>query len=328
MHNGFDAIQAIRKRPGMYVGGVGQFGVYHLVQELVSNSLDQFLAGRVKTISVSCNDECISVSDDGDGLPSNGGEADFTDWFMHFRDQPSATGHAPHVHLEPVGLGLIVLNALSSHLEVESIREGKQCRAVFSRGDLLHFETKPLEGERSGTFVRFVPDPGIFETSLPDLSFLRQKLFDAVHLVPGVRIHFNGESFYSEAGLIDLAQIFCGSETPFPRFNARINADDISVDVVAMGSRFGGTEQSIFSWANGSRTEEGGSHVKGFLAAIESSNKSGWTPSTLLINVTMQQPEFAGPSRGRLYVPGIESRIQELIQPEFEEFITSLPGIY
>lgn len=309
-------LTVIRKRPSMYIWSTGPRGIEHLVQEVVANSLDPFLAGHATEIRVHLGDTLI-VEDDGAGLPFDrnvaGGEQNLAEWLLtHIHTTKSADGHAPHVHLASQGVGVAVVNALSARFTVQSWRGGRMWEQGFVQG-VPEGPAVVTQSDGRGTRIEFEPDPVIFGSAVPSVERLRAILWDACHLFPGVQIGVNREVFYTPVGLADLAPILVGADTHYPDFqrNIRVDHPSFQLDIAMLGKSAG--ETSWYSWANGVRTWEHGTHVSAICAALA---KARVNPRVALVHVIMREPEYAGPSHGRLNTPGLAQRIQTAVEVE------------
>jgi DNA gyrase subunit B len=324
------SLEAIRKRPGMYFRTIGDKAIEQFVYELVSNVADCYLSSTATWVSVAIDEGTIIVSDDGPGLPFDVPSGDITDismatkflTTMHFTG--SEDGHAPHVHVKDrMGMGLAVLNAVSSQLKIQSWRDGTLWEQEFSRGVPL-YQARIVDrstanpAEQSGTKIAITPDPEIFPAAHPQWDVVRWHLFETAHLVRGLEIRFQRERFYAPQGLLQLLPflsfidrsnpLICPHASPQP-FQATVKSQDISIDAVAYGS-IDSSQPHIYSWVNGAMSPAGGSHVTGFLSALAA---VGWQPASLLIHVVMFDPEFAGPTRTQLAVPKIAEIVKEAL---------------
>jgi DNA gyrase/topoisomerase IV subunit B len=312
-----------RKRPGMYIGTTDERGVEQLVYEAASNCVDQFLAGKATFLDVQISEHSITISDDGEGMPYDSPGPDGSPLaeycLLHHHDAPTATGHSPHAHLTTSqGLGIVIVNVLSSALEVTSWRGQKRWYQTFADGVVsqpLHSQTD-LHGR--GTVITFQPSREIFSSTQPRLWALRYTLFQAAHLFPGLKIRINHEVFFSQAGLLDLIGFYFADATGLggPRaqiFSQECTVEGIQIQAVAMGQLTGRQKTTWKSWVNGAETVELGMHVEGFKAALLAAK---WKPAVAFIHVIMHRPAYANPVKNKLTVVEVKTIVQSaLIKP-------------
>ncbi|WP_395735458.1 hypothetical protein [Prosthecobacter sp.] len=316
-----EAIAAIRQRPGMYIGDTGPRGVAHLVQELVANGLDQYIAGHASRIIVTHQGTAICVSDDGAGLPFNEpgaeGRSLAETYFTEYHQTPTADGHSPHVHLNPGGVGLIVVTALSCTVSVVSHRGGFRWQQQFENGCAVSSPQKRPSTDR-GTRITFVPDAKTLLSSSPSWSLVRRKLFDTAHLFPGIVLGLQEEVFHSPHGLIDLAEFFSAKDEPFSNPDQRTLKVDIEVDGIHINAAACGTAEKChwLSWCNGTATSLHGTHVAGFKDALRSEK---WTPAAAMIHVLMKQPQFGAPTRASLTNEHVRKVVRQAIRDQLKK---------
>lgn len=310
----------------MYVGDIGERAVAHLVYELVANSIDQFLVGQATRISVQIADDTgITVSDDGPGLPYDVAETDGSSlaesYFLSLHNSPTADGHVPHVHLSSLGLGLVIVNALSEEVRVVTHRAGRRWEQLFLNGRPVA-DPQSVPSDARGTSVCFRPDVGVLRAKAPRLQVLRRKFFDAVHLHPGLRIQLNEESFVSSSGLADLVE-FLGPADAWPAevrtFSANMELEGLTVQAAATGAT--SSDTSWRSWVNGAETRLGGTHVQGFQDALR---RAKWKPDTAMIHVLMTRPQFATPTRAKLETAPVRKQVREALVPLISKFAECL----
>lgn len=314
-----DGIEHVRKRPGMYVGSTGPTGIGHLLDELVANSADQFLMGHATychvTVTHGESGWTYEVEDDGAGLPFDL-EQDGKSYAEHYLTSvhftPTRDDHAPHVHrggLHGVGLGVVA--ALCSEMEVTTWRAGKRWRLLLNAGRIEEGPTAVDDGDGCGTRIRLVPDSAIFGDAAPELHHIRARLFEGVHLLAGWRVHYQDERFVAPQGLLELAPLLMDRGLSFQPLQAQRlqwRTERLRAEVVLCGQ---GTETTFHSWCNGMATEEGGSHVEGVRRALEA---TGVAPDMALVHVVFEEPCYAGPTRRRLDVDWVVDAIaSELI---------------
>ena len=307
--------ESIRRRPGMYFLDTGWQAINSIVCELVSNVADRFLVGEATQVSVSFDDTVITVSDDGPGLPYDQAGLEHRtlaeDYFCRLHVTATADGHAPHIHVGCIGLGLAVLNAAAEWMDVETYRAGHVYHQRFGKGKILKEMSKSASSDSQGTTITLKPDPELFEPCKPNLDDLRRSMNDLVHFLPGFRVMFQNECLQSRDGLIDLAlkrygELKNADESPREAaFDER--RDGIQVQVAGVGTA--ATKPQMWSWVNGSPTQSG-SHVDG---ALRGFRKSGWMPALVLIHVIMHDPQFAGPTKEVLCNKEVRTAVEKLI---------------
>lgn len=330
--------EAIRKRPGMYFGSTDDRAIDLFIYELVANALDCYLAGTATFVSVEIEDDRIIVTDDGNGLPFDRpseieGTTLATKFLVDFHATASADGHTPHIHVgSSHGLGLAVLNAGSSCFEVRSWRDGMLWEQKFSQGVAISQPKIIDRGTDKGTRIEAIPDPEIFKNAKPRLNAIRFNLFELAHLVKGVEIRWQRERFYSDRGLvqllpfvsIDLFDPFDRDRDKYQTFQATIQHDRLKIDAVAAGGLLpdiAAINTKIYAWVNGQRMIYGGSHVVGFLKALDDVN---WHPEILMIHATMFDPKLTGSLNTRLVAPDLVEVVREALREPLDLYCTSL----
>jgi DNA gyrase subunit B len=320
-----EIIEHIRRRPGMYFGSVGVRGVEQFVYELVSNVLDSYLMNQATFVNVNLDGATISVVDDGSGLPfDEPSDLDdvslATQFLTHLHWTRSQDEHAPHVHMMALGIGLAPLNFASTQLKVRSWRSGVLWEQQFIRGVAQDSATIVEHGNGRGTRIDVIPDSEIFGQAKPRSDVIRRALFEVAHLFSGITIEFHKERFYVPKGLqtlgfmlLDPLSLRTNSET-LP-FHAALRYEDIFIEVALFGNKRSPTR--TFSWVNGTRTPEHGSHVEGLFDVLK---EISWKPALILIHVVMFEPEFAGPMRTKLDVPHIQKMIQNALREPLYQY--------
>lgn len=311
----------VRKRAGMYFGGTDVRGVNHIVDELIANALDQFLAGQATQIGVRLDGQVIEVWDDGAGFPfektTETGERFVETHVTKFHWTATADNHAPHIHLAFSGVGLAPVCAVSDELTIESWRHGQLWRQHFRRGRAIT-SPEPIEsGNGRGTSVRVFVDNTIMQTRLPDWDAVVKRTRESACLFTGVQICCGDQVFYSPDGMLDLA-LREGSKRMLndqPRFNTQGLLKDVQIQVAAIGHAE--RKPSIFSWVNGQTTADGGSHVHGLKQALKA---TGWNPAIACIHVITHDPQFAGPIKSKLDVPHVRSIVSRFLKPRMREY--------
>ena len=350
-----EGLEAVRKRPSMYIGSISSRGLHHLVSEVVDNSIDEALAGFCDTIKVTINsDNSITVVDNGRGIPVD----------MHKTGKPAVEVVMTVLHAGGKfgdggykvsgglhGVGVSCVNALSEKMEVEVRRNGKRYGIEFMRGKT----SKPLyeigEANSTGTTVHFIPDKTIFTETVYDYDILRLRLRELAFLNKGVTISLQderdgrSETFHFKGGIIEFVKYVDANKD-------KINAEPIYVEgvkdtnivEVAMEYTDSYTE-NIFSYVNNINTEEGGTHLSGFKQALTRSvndyarknnllkdndeNLSGddcREGITAVISIKVQEPQFEGQTKTKLGNSEIRGIVDNLVTEQLEEFFEEHPG--
>ncbi len=254
----------IRLRPGMYIGKMGNGsspddGVYILLKEVIDNSIDEFVMGNGKTIEVNVKHNKVSVRDFGRGIPLG----KVIDCVSKIN---TGAKYDSKVFKKSVGLngvGTKAANALSSHFEIKSVREGR-CKLVeFVKGEITNEEPIKESSSRKGTKVSFIPDEELFGKYRFINEYIEKMMWNYCHLNPGLTIVFNGEKFYSENGLFDLLEQRIDAETLYPIIHLR--KDDIEIAITHCKNQY---SEQYFSFVNGQHTVQGGTHQGAFRQAL------------------------------------------------------------
>lgn len=329
----------IRTRPGMYIGKLGDGsskddGIYVLLKEVIDNSIDEFVMGYGKTISVEISDGKVAVRDYGRGIPlgkviecvskiNTGGKYD-------------SKAFQKSVGLN--GVGTKAVNALSSEFRVQSFRDGRTKNAEFSQGNIVKDEKEKSTDEKNGTRMIFVPDHSIFRNFRFNTEYVNSMLWNYVFLNKGLTIEFNGEKFFSENGLKDLLEKNLSDETLYPIVH--LKGDDIEVAFTHTTS-YG---EDYYSFVNGQHTTQGGTHQAAFREAIVKTirefYKKDFDPSdvrtsiTAAISVRVQEPVFESQTKTKLgsltREPNglaIRTWINDFIKTELDNYLHKHPEV-
>src|SRR5829696_9051234 len=277
-----EGLEAVRKRPGMYIGSTGLRGLHHLVYEIVDNSVDEALAGRNDAVEVTIHpDNSVTVVDEGRGIPVA---------IMEKEQKPAAEVVLTVLHAGGKfgdgggykvsgglhGVGLSVVNALSERLDIEISRDGHVWRQSYERG----VPQGPLEqGEattETGTSITFLPDAEVFESLDFEYSTLEQRLRETAFLTRGLRIKIadergegdRGNEFHYEGGIEDFVRYLNENKDPIQQKIIFFTGDG-DEGAVEVAMQWNATyQESVFSFANNINTHEGGSHLSGFRSAL------------------------------------------------------------
>jgi DNA gyrase subunit B len=360
-----EGLEAVRKRPAMYIGDIGIKGLHHLVYEVVDNSIDEALAGHCKTIQVTIHtNNSISVQDDGRGIPTG----------MHPKEGKSALEvvmtvlHAGgkfdkdsyKVSGGLHGVGVSCVNALSSHLHVTVEREGKKFEQEYSCGIPKYSVREIGVAEKRGTRVHFQPDDTIFKDTVYNREILAGRLRELSYLNKGIRIllsdereiledgSIQSEEFYSEGGIVEFVQMLDANGKrdpllPIPIYVEGYDKDsNVTVDVALSYNT--SYSEHIFSYVNNINTIEGGTHVAGFRRAITRVFKSYGDKNKLfekakveitgddfregisaIISVKVPEPQFEGQTKTKLGNSDVMGVVDVCVSRVLEAYLEEHP---
>ena len=356
-----EGLEAVRKRPGMYIGSTSSRGLHHLVYEIVDNAVDEALAGFCDTIHVTINpDKSVTVTDNGRGIPVGinhksglpAVEVVFT--VLHAGGKFGGGGYKVSGGLH--GVGASVVNALSVWLEVEICHEGKVYRQRYERGKVA----KKLEviGEcepgKTGTKVTFLPDGEIFETTIFDYSILQQRFREMAFLTKGLKIVLRDErpqepiekTFHYEGGIKEFVEYLNRSTTPL--YEQIIYCEGIVNNVsveVAMQHNDSYNENS-YGFVNNITTPEGGTHIVGFRNALTKTfndyarknkllkdNEPNLTGEdireglTAIISVKIEDPQFEGQTKQKLGNSEARGAVDNVVSEQLQIFLEQNPQV-
>ena len=356
-----EGLEAVRKRPGMYIGSTSSRGLHHLVYEIVDNSVDEALAGFCKEINVTINpDNSITVTDDGRGIPEGinhkagitAVEVVFT--ILHAGGKFGGGGYKVSGGLH--GVGASVVNALSEWLEVTIYKEGQVYRQRYERGKTIY----PLkvidtcEPEKTGTMVSFLPDKEIFEETVYDYDVLKQRLREMAFLTKGLKIILKDtraemereKTFHYEGGIQEFVQYLNKSkEALYPEIIYCEGEKDGVIVEVAMQHNDSYTENS-YGFVNNINTPEGGTHIMGFRNAITKTfndyarknkllkdgepNLSGddiREGLTAIVSVKIENPQFEGQTKQKLGNSEARGAVDSIVSRQLEIFLEQNPSV-
>jgi topoisomerase-4 subunit B len=254
----------IRLRPGMYIGKLGDGsspddGIYVLVKEVLDNCIDEFAMGYGKNIDIAINDAGVTVRDFGRGIPLG----KVVDVVSKINTGAKYDSKAFKKSVGLNGVGTKAVNALSEYFKVTAFREGQSKSAEFNFGILKNEGKLEQSKEENGTLISFKPDNGLFRNFRWLPEYVEQQLWNYAYLNAGLRINFNGKTFVSKNGLLDLLVKKTGSEeTRYPIIHLR--GEDIEV-AITHGNHYG---EQYYSFVNGQNTTQGGTHLVAFREAL------------------------------------------------------------
>ena len=356
-----EGLEAVRKRPAMYIGDVGEKGLHHLVYEVVDNSIDEALAGYCKNISVTINkDNSITVKDDGRGIPVD----------IHEKERKSALEvvmtvlHAGgkfdkgsyKVSGGLHGVGVSCVNALSDHLRAEVCRNGKRYVQEYSRGVPLGDVKEVGTSSETGTTITFHPDKEIFNDINYKYSILVKRMRELAFLNAGIRLSITDlrteeegganktEEFYSENGLREFVKYIDSTREPLINEVIYIDTNKYGTPVeVAMMYNTSYTE-NLHSYVNNINTIEGGTHVTGFRSALTRTLKKYADDNKLLekakveiasddfregltavISVKVAEPQFEGQTKTKLGNDDVKGMVDRAVAEALNTFLEEHP---
>jgi DNA gyrase subunit B len=356
-----EGLEAVRKRPAMYIGDIGERGLHHLVYEVVDNSIDEALAGYCNNIDVIIHpDNSISVLDDGRGIPTD----------LHEKEQRSALEvvmtvlHAGgkfdkgsyKVSGGLHGVGVSCVNALSKYLRVEVFRQGKHFLQEYEYGNPLSPVKAIGESTKTGTYIYFTPDDSIFDILTYKYDTLAARLRELAFLNKGIHLTLKdlrpvqeGEEqpsavFYSEKGLIDFISYLDGNREkliPSP-INIEGEKNEIPIEIAMQYNT--SYSENLHSFVNNINTIEGGTHLTGFRRGLtrtlkQYAEKTGLLSKlkfdispedfreglTAIISVKVQEPQFEGQTKTKLGNSEVESVVSQMVSEMLSNYLEENP---
>ena len=303
-----EGVEHIRKRPGMYIGRLGNGddqgdGIYVLLKEVVDNSIDEFSMGFGKQIQISVTEKEATVRDFGRGIPLNSVVKAVS--VLNTGGKYDTKGYKKSVGLN--GVGLKAVNALSEHFYVEAYRDGMSSYAEFRTGKLVDSGQRPTK-EKNGTMVKFIPDEHLFVGYVFHMDIIESMMKNYSYLKKGLALNFNGTTYKSENGLLDLINDNM-SDTPLYE-PIHIVGEDVEI-VLTHGNSYG---ENIASFVNGQNTRDGGTHLAAMREAVAKTlkefyktfAKKDFDPVDIrqgiigAISIQIQEPNFEGQTKTKL----------------------------
>lgn len=356
-----EGLEAVRKRPGMYIGSTSSRGLHHLVYEIVDNAVDEALAGFCDTIFVSINkDNSITVVDNGRGIPVGinhkaglpAVEVVFT--ILHAGGKFGGGGYKVSGGLH--GVGASVVNALSNWLEVEIYNEGKIYRQRYERGKTI-YKLKVVgecDPEKTGTKVTFLPDDTIFEETVFEYDILKQRFREMAFLTAGLKIVLRDEreeeavekTFHYEGGIKEFVAYLNKSKTPLYEdiIYCEGNVNNVAVEVAMQHND--SYSDNTYGFVNNITTPEGGTHIVGFRNALTKTfndyarknkllkdsepNLSGEDIReglTAIISVKIEDPQFEGQTKQKLGNSEARGAVDNVVSKQLEIYLEQNPSI-
>jgi DNA gyrase subunit B len=356
-----EGLEAVKRRPGMYIGSTGPRGLHHLVWEIVDNSIDEALAGHCSEISVTVHpDDTVTVSDDGRGMPvgemakygKSATEVIMTT--LHAGGKFDSAGYKVSGGLH--GVGASVVNALSKWLEIEIRRDGYLWTQRYERGfpvDELgeRRELKRVEG--TGTMIRFMPDPEVF-TETTELSFdtLSRRFRESAFLNKGLKISLDDErdedltvSYRYEGGIRDFVEHINEAKDPVHKSIMYLEHETEAGEVEVALQWNSGFQDSVFTFANNINTHEGGTHLSGFRGALtrtinDYARQKGLIKEkednltgddireglAAVISVKLAEPQFEGQTKTKLGNTEVKALVESSVNRYLAEFLEERPS--
>ncbi len=354
-----EGLEAVRKRPGMYIGSTSERGLHHLVYEIVDNAVDEALAGYCSVIDVTINeDNSITVVDNGRGIPvdiqAKAGipavEVVFT--ILHAGGKFGGGGYKVSGGLH--GVGASVVNALSEWLEVEVSRNGKVYRQRYERGKVMYKLKEVGTSEHTGTKVTFKPDPEIFDTTVYNFDTLKVRLRETAFLTKALKINLNDKredpvkerTFHYEGGIKEFVSYINRHKDPLydKVIYCEGEKDGILVEVALQHND--SYNESTYSFVNNINTPEGGMHLTGFRSAItkvfndyartnkllkeKEDNLSGddlREGLTAIVSIKIEDPQFEGQTKQKLGNSEARSAVESIVSEQLTYFLEQNPSI-
>ena len=356
-----EGLEAVKRRPGMYIGSTGPRGLHHLVWEIVDNSIDEALAGYCTEISVTVHqDNSVSVADDGRGMPVGKMEkygksaAEVIMTTLHAGGKFDGQGYKVSGGLH--GVGSSVVNALSEWLEMEIRRDGyvwtQRYERGFPQGDIEQAR-KLKKGEGTGTTVHFMPDPEVF-TETREFSFdtISRRFRESAFLNKGLKIALVDEreedrsvTYQYEGGIRDFVEHINEAKDPVHKTIFYLEREDETGDVEVALQWNSGFQDSVFTFANNINTHEGGAHLSGFRSALSRTINAYARQKGLLkekeenltgddireglaavISVKLSEPQFEGQTKTKLGNTEVKGLVESSTNRYLAEFLEERPA--
>lgn len=355
-----EGLEAVRKRPGMYIGSTSSRGLHHLVYEIVDNAVDEALAGFCTAIRVTINeDNSVTVEDNGRGMPveihPKAGIPAVEVIFTKLHAGGKFGGGAYKVSGGLHGVGASVVNALSDRLEVKIYSDGKIYRQTYERGNVtskleIFGECEP---ERHGSTVSFKPDGTIFEETVYDFATLKQRLREMAFLTKGLKITLaddreekKEETFHYEGGIKEFVTYL--NESKEPLYQEIVYCEGIKNNIVVEAAlqHNDSYNESCFSFVNNITTPEGGTHLTGFKNALtktfndyarknkllkdNESNLAGEDireGMTAIVSIKIEDPQFEGQTKQKLGNSEAKAAVDSIVSEQLTYFLEQNPVV-
>ena len=356
-----EGLEAVRKRPGMYIGTTDVKGLHHLVWEIVDNSIDEALAGYCHNIEIVINkDNSITVKDDGRGIPvgvhpkTGISTVETVYTVLHAGGKFGGGGYKVSGGLH--GVGASVVNALSSWVNVTVYKDGKIHEAKFIHGGKIDQKLTVIgecNPDRTGTTVTFKPDPSIFDTTIYDYETLKVRTRELAFLNKGLRLTLRddrdevdttGDTFHYEGGISEYVRFINQGKTPIHEDIIHLEGEEDNVMFEVAMQYNTGYNENIYSFVNNINTHDGGTHEEGVRRALTRvinnyARKSGLLKEkdesltgddvkeglTMIISCKHPNPQFEGQTKGRLGNSEVRKLADSVFSAGFEKFLMENP---
>jgi len=353
-----DGLEAVRKRPSMYIGNTGEEGLHHLIWEVVDNSIDEALAGFCTRIRVIIHeDNSVSVEDDGRGIPIDLHPTENMSALELVMTTLHAGGKFDHSTYKVSGglhgVGVSVVNALSIEAMAEVKRNGLIYRQTYQRGNATSQLENIGKSEKNGTKITFKADPEIFvETTIYDYELVRNRLRELAFLNKDIRIYLKDErsgaedKFHAEGGINSYVEYLNRNRTTITQEPIHLSGERDQVEVEVSFQYFDGYSERLFSFVNNINTKEGGTHVAGFRSALTKCinkyasddiipknlrEKMGGDDVreglTCVISVHVPNPQFEGQTKTKLGNSEVKSIVDSICSEKLFVFLEQNPQI-
>ena len=352
-----EGLEAVRRRPGMYIGSTGLRGLHHLVYEVVDNSVDEALAGHCSEVSATIHpDNSVTVVDDGRGIPvaimakEKRPAVEVVLTVLHAGGK-FGDGGGYKVSGGLHGVGVSVVNALSEHLDVEVRRDGFVWRQSYERGKPLGDLEKGEPTKETGTTITFLPDADVFETLDLDFTTLEERMRDTAFLTRGLKITLVDErgeghraQFQYDGGIVDFVAYLNRNKEPIQKKIISFEGESAEGALEVAMQWNSSYQESVFSFANNINTIEGGSHLSGFRSALTGAlnkyaREKGFLKEkdenlagedvreglTAVISAKLQDPQFEGQTKTKLGNPGMQGFVHSIVNSRLGEFFEENP---
>jgi len=354
-----EGLEAVRKRPGMYIGSTSSRGLHHLVYEIVDNSIDEALAGFCENIEVAINeDNSITVIDDGRGMPvgihpkMGKSTVEVIMTVLHAGGKFGGGGYKVSGGLH--GVGASVVNALSEYCEVTVTREGHVWQQRYSRGNILCDLTKIGDSDGHGTKVMFKPDPEIFEDTIFDFEVLASRLRELAFLNKGIAITLidkreeeeRVEKYHYEGGIKEFVSYLNRNKEVLHESPIYVEGEKDGIIAEIALQYNDGYNESLYSFANNIDTIEGGTHLAGFKSALtraindyakrfghikdSDKNLSGDDAReglTAVVSVKISEPQFEGQTKTKLGNSEVRGVVDSIVAEGVSIFLEENPAV-